>query len=107
MTSDGALPPEDRRNYANAFDAVRRISAEEGVRTLWRGVGPTMSRAAVLNAAQLSSYSQAKEAFKDLVVDKDGLPLHFMASVVSGLVTTVASLPVDIAKTRQATMLIC
>ena len=30
----------------------------------------------------------------------DGLLLHFVASMISGLITTAASMPVDIAKTR-------
>ena len=39
-----------------------RIAREEGVTTLWRGAIPTMGRAMVVNAAQLASYSQAKQA---------------------------------------------
>ena len=31
---------------------------------------------------------------------KDGVFCHFLASMFSGLVTTIASMPVDIAKTR-------
>ena len=30
----------------------------------------------------------------------EGIPLHFMAAMISGLVTTIASMPVDIVKTR-------
>lgn len=36
MTSDGRLPPEQRRNYKHVFDALYRISKEEGVLALWR-----------------------------------------------------------------------
>lgn len=61
MTSDGHLPLAERRNYKNVFDAMIRISREEGILTLWRGAVPTMGRAMVVNAAQLASYSQAKE----------------------------------------------
>ena len=32
---------------------------------------------------------------------KDGVICHFVASMFSGLVTTIASMPVDIAKTRS------
>jgi len=103
MTSDGSKPANQRRDYRHALDAVRRIAREEGVRSLWRGTGPTVARAAVLNAAQLSSYSQAKELFLARGVS-EGLPVHLAASVVAGLVTTVASLPVDIAKTRIQNM---
>lgn len=55
----------DRRNYKNVFDALFRIIKEEGLFTLWRGAIPTMGRAMVVNAAQLASYSQAKQALLD------------------------------------------
>jgi len=61
MTADGRLPAAERRNYSNVFNALIRITKEEGVLTLWRGAIPTMGRAMVVNAAQLASYSQAKQ----------------------------------------------
>ena len=61
MTSDGHLPPDKRRNYKNVFDALFRMYREEGITTLWRGAIPTMGRAMVVNAAQLATYSQAKQ----------------------------------------------
>jgi len=114
MTSDGNLPAEQRRNYKSVFDALGRIFREEGLFTLWRGAIPTMGRAMVVNAAQLASYSQAKQFI--LIVGyldeqgqfqtflKDGVLCHFVASMFSGLVTTTASMPVDIAKTRIQNM---
>ncbi|KAG8235306.1 hypothetical protein J437_LFUL015709 [Ladona fulva] len=62
MTSDGRLPPAERRGYKHVGDALVRIATEESIFTLWRGAIPTMGRAMVVNAAQLASYSQAKEA---------------------------------------------
>ncbi|TSL28311.1 Mitochondrial 2-oxoglutarate/malate carrier protein [Bagarius yarrelli] len=59
MTADG------RRGYTNVFNALIRITREEGVTTLWRGCVPTMARAVVVNAAQLASYSQSKQALLD------------------------------------------
>ena len=35
---------------------------------------------------------------------RDGLFCHFVASMISGLITTAASMPVDIAKTRIQNM---
>lgn len=58
MTADGRLPVAERRNYTGVFNALSRMVKEEGVLTLWRGCVPTISRAMVVNAAQLSSYSQ-------------------------------------------------
>ena len=72
----------------------------------------------VVNAAQLASYSQAKEVIlKHGALDLEhfitaepaavhmadtSILLHFYASMISGLVTTIASMPVDIVKTRCA-----
>ncbi|XP_028029320.1 mitochondrial 2-oxoglutarate/malate carrier protein-like [Bombyx mandarina] len=98
MTADGRLPKEQRRNYTNVFNALGRITREEGVTALWRGAGATITRAMVVNAAQLGTYAQAREAL--LPSMGEGILLHFCASMISGLVTSAASLPVDIVKTR-------
>ena len=100
MTSDGRLPPIDRRNYKSVFDALGRITSEEGVTTLWRGCVPTIARAMVVNAAQLATYSQAKQFLLSNQLLNDNIGCHFVASMISGFATTVASMPVDIAKTR-------
>ncbi|XP_064357191.1 mitochondrial 2-oxoglutarate/malate carrier protein [Dromaius novaehollandiae] len=104
MTADGRLPPAERRGYRNVFDALLRITREEGVPTLWRGCVPTMARAVVVNAAQLASYSQSKQFLLDSGYFGDDVLCHFCASMISGLVTTAASMPVDIAKTRIQNM---
>ncbi|XP_075980748.1 mitochondrial 2-oxoglutarate/malate carrier protein-like [Anticarsia gemmatalis] len=98
MTADGRLPPEQRRNYTHVFNALSRIISEEGVTGLWRGTGATVSRAIVVNGAQLGSYTQAREML--LPSMGGGLPLHFVAAMISGFITSVSSLPVDIVKTR-------
>lgn len=96
MTSDGRLPPAERRGYKNVFDALLRITREEGVLTLWRGCIPTIGRAMVVNAAQLASYSQAKQMLLSTAYFNDNIACHFWASMISGLITTAASMPVDI-----------
>eukprot|EP00092_Neocalanus_flemingeri_P025582 GFUD01027735.1.p1 GENE.GFUD01027735.1~~GFUD01027735.1.p1 ORF type:complete len:307 (-),score=58.52 GFUD01027735.1:295-1215(-) len=104
MTSDGSLPVDKRRNYSSVFNALARIYKEEGLTTLWRGATPTIARAMVVNAAQLASYSQAKQIILGTGYIQDGIFCHFVASMISGLITTIASMPVDIAKTRLQSM---
>ena len=105
MTADGRRPPELRRNYKNVFEALARITRQEGLASLWKGCGPTVGRAIVLNAAQLSVYSQAKEmlvshvGYFGNIGDKD-IRTHFAASLMSALVCTIVSLPLDTVKTR-------
>lgn len=104
MTADGRLPLDQRRNYKNVFNALARIVKEEGVRALWTGCTPTIGRAMVVNMCQLASYSQAKQHLIASGYFQEGIKTHFTASMISGLVTTAASMPVDIAKTRLQNM---
>lgn len=104
MTADGRLPPEQRRNYKNVFNALARIVREEGALALWTGCTPTIGRAMLVNMCQLASYSQAKQRLVDTGYFQEGIFLHFSASMISGLITTAASMPVDIAKTRLQNM---
>lgn len=62
FTPVDVLISAERRNYRNVFDALLRITREEGFFKMWRGAIPTMGRAMVVNAAQLASYSQAKQS---------------------------------------------
>ena len=84
MTSDGRLPPEQRRGYTSVFNALARITREEGLLTLWRGSTPTVARAMVVNAAQLATYSQAKQFIISSNIATDGIAVHFVASMISG-----------------------
>ncbi|EFO21996.1 2-oxoglutarate/malate carrier protein [Loa loa] len=104
MCADGRLPPEQRRRYKNVLDALLRVIREEGVFTLWRGCGPTVLRAMTVNATQLAIYSQSKEALLSTKFFEEGLTLQFAASMISGFATTVASMPIDIVKTRVQNM---
>lgn len=59
-----------------------------------------------VNGAQLGTYSQSKEALLSTKFFEEGMMLQITASMISGLATTIASMPIDIAKTRLINMLI-
>ncbi|KAL7057270.1 hypothetical protein AAHC03_019205 [Spirometra sp. Aus1] len=63
-----------------------------------------MGRAAVVNVAQLVSYSQFKQMILEHKLMTDGVGVYLVSSMCSALITTIASLPVDIAKTRIQNM---
>ncbi|KAG0162460.1 Mitochondrial dicarboxylate transporter [Apophysomyces sp. BC1034] len=100
MQNDGQLPPHQRRNYKHAIDGILRITKEEGLSSLFRGIGPNVNRAILMTSSQCVSY----DIFKDLLVHhtpmKDGLITHFSSSVLAGLVATTVCSPVDVIKTR-------
>ncbi len=102
MQADGRLPPELRRGYRHAGDALLRITREEGVGALWRGTTPTVARAMVVTAAQMSFYDRTKAAL--LVYLPDAPATHSLASLVAGGAAAVSSNPFDVVKTRLQNM---
>ncbi len=55
-------PAAERRGYKNVFNAIARISREEGVKSLWRGFEPTVFRAIAMNVGMMATYDVAKES---------------------------------------------
>ncbi|XP_071640923.1 mitochondrial 2-oxoglutarate/malate carrier protein [Temnothorax longispinosus] len=100
MVADVNLPPEKRRNYKNAVCGIFNIWKTEGFSGLWRGAMPTMGRAAIVNGAQLGTYTKAKMLLRDTGYIQNGIPLQFAAAMMSSVITCFASIPMDVAKTR-------
>jgi dicarboxylate transporter 10 len=101
MQNDRALPIEKQRNYRNAFDGIIRITRDEGVRALFRGLGPNMLRGVLMTASQVVSYDRIKVILVGgLGLDGKKRSTHFTASLLAGLVATTTCSPVDVIKTR-------
>ncbi|KAK9941434.1 hypothetical protein M0R45_018035 [Rubus argutus] len=99
MQADATLPLAQRRHYKNAFHALGRIVADEGVLALWKGAGPTVVRAMALNMGMLASYDQSVELFKDSLGCSEPITV-LGASTVSGFFAAACSLPFDYVKTQ-------
>ncbi|KAF9596567.1 hypothetical protein IFM89_012298 [Coptis chinensis] len=99
MQADATLPLEQRRHYKNAFHALYRIVADEGVLSLWKGAGPTVVRAMALNMGMLASYDQSVEFCKDTLGLGEASTI-VGASAVSGFFASACSLPFDYVKTQ-------
>ena len=100
-----AVRPTGRPPYSNTFVAFAHVYREGngfigGVRSLYRGVGPTIVRAAVLTSSQIASYDQVKFVLKSNQLMQEGFPLHLSASMVAGFVCSVTSAPFDTVKVR-------
>jgi solute carrier family 25 oxoglutarate transporter 11 len=101
MQADARLKPAERRNYRNVFDGVARIVREEGARALWRGVLPTTVRAMVVTASQFAAYDQIKEEVLRRAWMRDGVATHLLCAFTAGFISSVASNPIDVIKTRM------
>lgn len=98
MQSDGLKPKAERANYSSVFNALARITKNEGVFALWNGCLPTVVRAMALNFGQLAFYSEAKNQLKNTSLP--AAAQNFSASLVAGFFASFFSLPFDFIKTR-------
>jgi hypothetical protein len=97
-----AVFPGKSAPYRICFHATALIYKNEGgFKGLYRGVGVTVVRAAVVTAAQLSTYDHTKHLLINKTsFFKDNFATHLVSSLVAGFCTTAASSPVDVIKTR-------
>ena len=103
MQADGVAPPELKRGYHNAFQAVFKIAREEGILCLWRGAVPVVWRAIGMNTGLLASYDQCKEFLEKRFPDHHYL-CSFGASGISGFICSFTALPFDLVKVRIMNM---
>lgn len=87
-------------NYRGPLQAFASIARTEGIYGLYRGLGPTVQRAALLNAAQAPSYDHAKHALLNLGILEEGVLCHLISSTIAGLAVAVVASPVDLIRTR-------
>jgi solute carrier family 25 protein 14/30 len=82
-------------------ELLRQIYREEGMRGLYRGCVANTQRAAILTAAQLSTYDESKRLLIDrLGLMQDGVLAYVAAATMSGCITTLFVSPFDVTKTR-------
>ena len=79
---------------------VRSIVHHNGIVGLWKGVVPSMQRAALLTATQIASYDHSKQMVLNSGVVHEGILLHMGCSMLAGLLTATITSPVDVIKTR-------
>ena len=102
MQNDAHLPINERRNYKHVFNAMTRISSEEGFTKLWTGSGPTVARAIAMNVGVMVPFEETKSRLKPYVQSEN--IKSSLASCVAGVFGSLLSLPFDNAKTKLQKM---
>ncbi|KAM9398695.1 mitochondrial brown fat uncoupling protein 1 [Salvelinus alpinus] len=88
------------RRYTGTMQAYKHIFNHEGIRGLWKGCLPNITRNALVNCTELVTYDLIKEAILRHNLLSDNLPCHFASAFGAGFVTTCIASPVDVVKTR-------
>ena len=80
------LPVGTQHGYKNSMDGLRKIFNSEGVKGLYRGVGPAMVRTGFGSSVQLPTYFFAKRRLVKHFGMQEGPALHLVSSTASGFV---------------------
>jgi solute carrier family 25, member 34/35 len=80
------LPVGTQHQYKGALDGARQIYSTEGIRGLYRGIGPAMVRTGFGSSVQLPTYFFAKRRLQKYFSMSDGPALHLASSACSGFV---------------------
>ena len=103
MSNDATLPAAERRNYKGIVDAGQRIIKEEGVAAFWRGSTPFVQRAMMVGVFQVATLDQFKELYvRQFNQKKNSISNVFCAAMTSGLLYSLATMPLEGAKNRMA-----
>lgn len=101
MSNDSTLPPHQQRNYTSVTNALLRISKEEGIRTFWRGSSPFVQRAMMVGVFQVATLDQFKHLYAQTMSQTvNSIPNVFCASMTSGFIYSVATMPLEATKNR-------
>ena len=101
MQADSLLPPDQRRNYKHVGDALKRIVAEEGITSLWKGSVPTVTRAMAANTFQLVSYDSCKDIVSAAMPTAAPMTVQVASSTIAAIMVVVGTLPLDNVKTKM------
>ncbi|EDW63535.1 mitochondrial uncoupling protein 4C [Drosophila virilis] len=85
----------------NFVSDLAEIYRKSGVVGMWRGVGPSCTRACLMTAGDVGAYDLCKRNLKKYLGMEEGIPLRFASSMVAGLVASVLSNPADVIKSRM------
>jgi hypothetical protein len=95
------LPVGTQHHYKGAIDGMRQIYSNEGIKGLWRGVGPAMVRTGFGSSVQLPTYFFAKRQLVKHFGAQEGMPLHIASSTASGFVVCCVMHPPDTVMSRM------
>ena len=103
IANDSQLPAAERRNYRGVIDATSRIIREEGATAFWRGSNPFVFRAMMVGIFQVATLDQFKDIYdKYWSLKKNSIPNVFMSAMTTGLIYSVATMPLEASKNRMA-----
>ncbi|TCD71471.1 hypothetical protein EIP91_008851 [Steccherinum ochraceum] len=93
------LSPDTPHTLRSVLTSVSGMARAQGVRYLWRGLGPTLWRDVPFSGLYWAGYEACKSAFKRR--GQEGASVAFVSGAVSGTTAALLTSPFDVLKTRR------
>ena len=100
LQAQGKPQPGQTPRYNGFRHAFVSILKKEGITGMYRGTTPTVQRAMVVTATQVTAYDHTKHTILNHGWMEEGPKLHILSSMIAGFMVAVTSSPVDVIKTR-------
>lgn len=91
--------PDNPHTLRSVLRSIRTLTQTQGVRTLWRGLGPTLWRDVPFSGIYWASYESLKHALERR--GGRGASVAFVSGAVSGTTAALITSPFDVLKTRR------
>jgi solute carrier family 25 protein 39/40 len=98
------LSSDSPHTLRSVLTSVRALVRDQGVKYLWRGVGPTLWRDVPFSGIYWASYEGWKNAFARR--GREGAWVAFVSGAVSGTSAALITSPFDVLKTRRQSLII-
>lgn len=95
--------PDTPHTLRSVLTSVGHLARAQGVRYLWRGLGPTLWRDVPFSGLYWAGYEACKGAFNRQ--GRDGAPVAFVSGAVSGTTAALLTSPFDVLKTRRQALI--
>jgi hypothetical protein len=73
---------------------------EGGIKAFWVGVIPNMVRNSIVNASLVATYDEIKQGLLARRIVEDNFGCYFLSSLLSGMIATVVSNPIEVLRVR-------
>jgi solute carrier family 25, member 39/40 len=98
-----AAEEAQRKTITSTYDGLRKIAQNEGIRTLWRGLSPTLVMAIPANVIYFAGYDwlryNRKSPFRQTWIDETYVPL--IAGSSARVIAAIAVSPIEMFRTRM------
>lgn len=88
------------RHMGDVTHLLRNVARDEGLRALWRGLGPTLIGVVPARSIYFGTYNRGKQIYSEWL-GSEGSSVHMLSAATAGIASACATNPIWLVKTRM------